>query len=108
MTHHFRGLVLVSVRLHVPDDLVSEQLRKLSCLDDVSLNISQNIISKRLHNLVDIEEHDIYRVALKCPHRILDDKWMVAISRHEQCYSRNRVQRCPIQQVLELEGDVAR
>jgi hypothetical protein len=101
-THNFRCFILVRVRLHVPDDLMGEQLRKLGRLNDVSLNVAKSIVSERLDNLVDVEEHDIYRVALKCSHSILYNEGMVAVRRHEKRHRRDGIHRSPIQQVLSL------
>ena len=77
-----------------------EELRKLGRLNNVPLNISKHIISQRLHNLVDIEEHHVHRMALERSHRVLDDEWMVAISRHEVRHRRDWVDRLPVKQVL--------
>ena len=79
-----------------------EELRELGCLDDVSLDVAKSIVPERLDNLVDVEEHDVYRVALECSHGILDDEGVVAVGRHEKCHSSDGVQRSPIQHVLQL------
>lgn len=76
-------LIFVRISLNIPDDLMGEELRELGRLDDVSLDITKHIITKGLHNLRDIEECHINRMAFKCPHRVLDDEGVVAISRQE-------------------------
>lgn len=76
---------------------MSKQLRKLGRLDDISLNITKDIVSKCLDDLVDVEEHDVHRVALKRPHGILDDEWVVTVRWHEQCDSSNRIDGSPVQ-----------
>jgi hypothetical protein len=81
---------------------MGEQLRKLGRLNDVSLNVAKSIVSERLDNLVDVEEHDIYRVALKCSHSILYNEGMVAVRWHEKRHRRDGIHRSPIQQVLSL------
>jgi hypothetical protein len=73
-----------------------EELRELGCFDDVPLNIAKHIISQRLHDLVDIEEHDVHRMAFKRPHRILNDERMIAVCWHEVGDCRYGVYRSPV------------
>lgn len=87
---------------------MSKQLGELGCLNDIPLHIAKNVITECLHDLVDVEEHDIYRVAFKCSHGILNDERVVTVGRHEQCHRCYRIQRSPVQQVLQLERYVAR
>lgn len=79
-TYHLRLFVFVRVRLYVPDDLMRKKLREFRCLDDVSLDVAKYVVTKCLHDLRDIEERDIYRVALERSHSVLNDKRMITIS----------------------------
>lgn len=38
-THYLARIVLEAIRFHIPDDLVTEQLRYLRSFEDESLNI---------------------------------------------------------------------
>lgn len=58
---------------------MGEQLRELRRLNNVPLHVAENIISQRLHDLIDVEEHHIYRVALEGSHGILNEVRMVAV-----------------------------
>jgi hypothetical protein len=71
MTYDLRVFVFEHVSFHIPDDLMSEKLRELRSLHNITLNISQSIISKSLDNLRDVKERDIDRMALQCPHGVL-------------------------------------
>jgi hypothetical protein len=71
MTYDLRVFVFEHVGFHIPDDLMSEKLRELRSLHNITLNISQSIISKSLDNLRDVKERDIDRMALQCPHGVL-------------------------------------
>lgn len=93
MTYNQAVIIFVRVGLHIPDDLMSKELRKLGSLNDVALHIAQVIISERLHNLRDIEERHVNRVAFQCPHSILNQRWMILICRHEVCHSGDWVHR---------------
>jgi hypothetical protein len=99
-TYNLGVLVFVSVGLHVPDDLMSEQLGEFGRLNDVSLNVAKNIVSERLHNLRNVEKGNVYGVALQRSHRILNDERMIPISRQEICHSRDWVDCTPIEEVL--------
>src|SRR5690606_10688381 len=99
-TYNQSIVVLVRIGLHVPDDLVSEQLRELRGFQDKALDISKRIISQRLYNLRHIEERDVNRVVLERPHGILKDEWVVVISWREERDRCDRVDRCPIEKML--------
>jgi len=61
-TYNLRIFIFVRVRLHVPDDLMCKELRELGSLDDESLHVSKHIVSKRLHNLWNVEKGHVDRV----------------------------------------------
>ena len=100
MTYDFSIVVVVHVRLHVPYDLMSEKLGELCRLDDVPLCISERVVAESLHDLRDIEEGDIHRMALQSPHSVLEHEWVVPVLRKEERHSRNGVDRSPVQEML--------
>jgi hypothetical protein len=79
---------------------MSEQLGEFGRLNDVSLDVAKNIVSERLHNLRNVEEGNVYGVALQRSHRILNDERMIPISRQEICHGRDWVDCTPIEEVL--------
>lgn len=78
-TNNLAVVVFVRVGLHVPYNLVCEELGELCSLYDVPLNIAKCIIPKGLHDLGDVEEGHINRVTFKRPHSILDQERMILI-----------------------------
>ena len=83
MAYNLGIVVLVGVRLHVPDDLVGKELRELGRLQNVTLNIAQGVISKSLDDLRHVKEGHVDRVALQRSHGILDQIRMVPVGWHE-------------------------
>ena len=53
-------IIFVCVCLHIPDDLVSKELRELRCLKNITLYISKRVVSKSLDDLRHIEERNIH------------------------------------------------
>ncbi|KAI6770600.1 hypothetical protein HG530_005229 [Fusarium avenaceum] len=70
-------IVLVRVGLHVPDNLMSKQLRELSRFQDVPLHISKAVVAEGLDNLGNIEKGHINGVALQRTHGVLDYEGMI-------------------------------
>lgn len=58
-TYHLRVFVLVRVCFHVPNHLVCKQLGKLRRFQDITLNITQSIVSESLDELRNKVETDI-------------------------------------------------
>lgn len=96
-----RVVILVSVCLHIPYDLVAEQLRNFRCFKNESLDITQLVNAESLYDLRDEEERQFHRVLLEDPHGILQDQRMVAVSRLEVHQSGDRRDRCPDGKPLE-------
>jgi hypothetical protein len=44
-TYYLGIIILVSIGLHVPDDLMSKELGELGCLQDIPLDIAEGIIA---------------------------------------------------------------
>jgi hypothetical protein len=63
-TYDSRIFILESIGIHVPYDLVSEELGEFGRLNDVSLNIAQDIIAQGLHNLRDVKEGHVHRMTV--------------------------------------------
>lgn len=93
-------VVFVGIGLHVPDDLVSEQLRKLCSLNDVAFDVAKRIVAHCLHNLWYVEEGYVHRVTLKRPHGILNQEWVVLVRRQEIRDSSYWVDGSPEKQIL--------
>ena len=72
MSNNLRIVVLVGVCLHIPDNLVREELRELSSLKNVAFHITQYIVSQSLDNLRDVKERYVNGMAFQCPHCVLD------------------------------------
>jgi hypothetical protein len=98
--YNLRFVILVGVRLHVPDDLVGKELGELGRLEDVPLNIAQSVISERLDNLWDVEERHINRMAFQSPHGVLDQIRVVPVGWQEKGHRCYGVHRGPEEQVL--------
>lgn len=81
---------------------MSEELRELCRLYNVSLHVTQCVIPKALDNLWHIEKCDVNRMAFHCSHGILQDERVVPIRRKEVRYRTDWVYRSPIEQVLQL------
>jgi hypothetical protein len=79
---------------------MSELLRKRRRLNYISFHVSQIIITKRLHNLRNVKEGNVHRVAFQSPHCVLDHKGMVLVRRQEVCDSCYWVYRSPIEEIL--------
>jgi hypothetical protein len=56
---------------------MSKELRELGSLHDVSLYVSESVITQTLDNLWYVEEGNINRVTFQSTHGILENKWMV-------------------------------
>lgn len=82
-THNLTVIVLERIGLHIPNDLVCKQLRELRCLDDVTFDVTKCIIPKGLHNLRNVKEGHIDRMAFQSSHGVLYEEWMVLIRRKE-------------------------
>lgn len=106
IAHNLGVIVFVGVGLHVPYDLVGKKLRELRSLYDVTLNVTQCIISKCLHDLRDIEKGHINRVTLKRPHGILNEEWVVLIRWEEIRDCRDGIHGSPEQQELHRLGRI--
>jgi len=52
---------------------MSEELGKSGCLNNISFDISKDIVSQGLHDLWYVKESDIDRVTLQSPNSILND-----------------------------------
>lgn len=74
---------------------MSEQLRELRGLNNISLDVAQFIMTECLHNLRDVEESHINRMALQSPHGVLNKERVILICRQKVCHSSNRVYRSP-------------
>lgn len=77
-----------------------KKLREFGSLDNVPFDVTKNIVAKSLDDLGNIEESDVNRVTLQCPHSILYDEGVVAISRQEVSYSSYWIHRSPVEEVL--------
>lgn len=84
-TYNGGVIVLVGIGLHIPDDLMCEQLRELSSLQDVPFYVTQCIVSQRLYDLRDVEEGNVAGVALQRSHCVLDQERMISIGGQEVC-----------------------
>jgi len=100
-THNLRVVILVCVRLHVPDDLVGKKLRELRRLQDVAFDVAQRIVPKGLHDLRHVEEGDIHRVALQCSHGVLDKERVVLVHGQEVRHGSDWVHRRPEEEILQ-------
>jgi len=47
--YHFRKITLVAVSLHVPENLVTEELRDLGCVQNVPLDVTCNVLGQPKH-----------------------------------------------------------
>ncbi len=108
ITHNCTIIVLVHVRLHIPNDLVGKQLRKLRCLNDVPFNVAKIVISQTLYDLWDVEECYINRMTFQCSHRVLDQERVVLVCRQEICNRCDWADGNPVEKVLQLEPDILR
>lgn len=125
---HFGEVVFVRVSLHVPNDLVTEELRDLGGLEDEPfhvvcgwrrkgesavrrfgswLGISDSRLTKRvgaksLHDLRDVEKDKIDRVLLEDAHSVLQDQRLLVESWQEVAQSRHRRHWRPEDKVLQM------
>ena len=101
-TYNLRVLILEGIGFHIPNDLMGKQLGEFGSLDDVSFNITEDVITKGLDDLRDIEEGHVDGMTFQCPHGILNDEWVITIGWQKICYSRHWIHRCPVKQILAL------
>jgi hypothetical protein len=100
MSYNLRVVIFVGVCFHVPNYLVRKELRELGRFQNVALDIAQGVVSESLDDLRNIKERHIDRVALQCPHGILDQTRMVLIRRQKEGDCSDRVDWRPEEQVL--------
>lgn len=100
LTYYLRLLILISIGLDVPDDLMCEQLRELGRFDNISFDVTKYVVAKCLHDLRNVEEGHIHRMALERSHSILNDEGMISVSGHEVGDRAYRVQRFPVHKIL--------
>ena len=96
MSYNLRVFILVRVGLHVPDDLVREELREFGSLNNITLHISEGIISKGLDNLWHVEECDIDGMSLESPHGVLKDEWVASVGRKKVVDGGYGIHWCPV------------
>ena len=96
ISYNLRIFILVGVGLHVPDDLMGEELREFGSLNNVALYVSERIISKSLDDLWYVEECDIDGVALESPHGVLKDEWVASVGWKEVVDGGYGIHWCPI------------
>jgi len=107
-THNQRILILVRIRLHIPNNLMRKQLRELCRLENKPLDIPQLIPPQRLDNLGHIKERRINAMTLQRPHRILKNKCITSIRREEEHCCRDRIHWSPIEKIiLHLDADIS-
>lgn len=75
-------------------------MREFGCFNDVSLNISEDVVSQRLNDLRYIKKCHINSVTLQCPHGILNQERIVSVFWQKVGYSCNGIDSSPIEQVL--------
>lgn len=111
MTNHFGCVVFVTIGLHIPNDLVAEQLRYLRSLEDEASNVAwtlrkgmrtpedsiltQFVIPQCLHDLRDKEESEVHRMLFQNAMSILQQQRVVAVALLEVCDSQDRRRWCP-------------
>ena len=79
-------------------------MREFGCLNDISLNISQNIIPQCLHDLRYVEKCHIYCMTFQGSHGILYNEWVIAIFGQEVRYGRDWIDSGPIKQILAVSA----
>lgn len=71
LTHLFTSIVLVAVRLHIPNYLMTEELGYLGCLEYEALDVAQGVMAQRLHDLGHKEKCEVDWVLYEYAMRVL-------------------------------------